>query len=125
MVTFTLRPLYPRGKNARYPLDRRLGGPQNRSGRRGEENILGDSSSDPTVSQPAASRYNDYAIPAPVFRVLMSIFLGLSTVPIHEDETRDSRVEILSEWVLKMGDGEDWGKPELRPAIKTALTADR
>jgi hypothetical protein len=26
--------LYPRGKNPRYPLDRRLGGPQSRSGRR-------------------------------------------------------------------------------------------
>jgi hypothetical protein len=27
--------LYFRGKNPRYPLDRRLGGPQSRSGRRG------------------------------------------------------------------------------------------
>jgi hypothetical protein len=27
------------GKGARYPLDRRLGMPQNRSGRRGEEQI--------------------------------------------------------------------------------------
>jgi hypothetical protein len=27
--------LYPRGKDPRYPLDRRLGGPQSRSGRRG------------------------------------------------------------------------------------------
>jgi hypothetical protein len=27
--------LYPRGKNPRYPLDRRLGGPQSRSVRRG------------------------------------------------------------------------------------------
>jgi hypothetical protein len=30
----------PRGKNTRYLLDRRLGGPQSRSGRRGEEKIL-------------------------------------------------------------------------------------
>jgi hypothetical protein len=28
------------GKRPRYPLDRRLGGPQSRSGRFGEENIL-------------------------------------------------------------------------------------
>jgi hypothetical protein len=28
------------GKSPRYPLDRRLGGPQNQSGRRGEEKIL-------------------------------------------------------------------------------------
>jgi hypothetical protein len=30
----------PRGKSPRYQLDRRWGGPQSRSGRRGEENIL-------------------------------------------------------------------------------------
>jgi hypothetical protein len=32
VVSFTPRPLYSRGKSPRYPLDRRLGGPQNRSG---------------------------------------------------------------------------------------------
>jgi hypothetical protein len=32
VVSFTPQPLYPRGKSTRYPLDRRLGGPQNRSG---------------------------------------------------------------------------------------------
>jgi len=37
MVTFTLRPLYPPGKQPRYPLDRRLGGSENRSGRGGED----------------------------------------------------------------------------------------
>jgi hypothetical protein len=37
VVSFTPRPLYPQGKNPWYPLDRRLGGPQNRSGRGGEE----------------------------------------------------------------------------------------
>jgi hypothetical protein len=35
VVSFTPRPLYPR-----YPLDRRLGGPQSQSGRSGEEKIL-------------------------------------------------------------------------------------
>jgi hypothetical protein len=30
----------PRGKGTRYPLDRRLGGPQSRSGRYGEMKIL-------------------------------------------------------------------------------------
>jgi hypothetical protein len=35
VVNFTPRPLYPR-----YPLERRLGGPQSRSGRSGEEKIL-------------------------------------------------------------------------------------
>jgi hypothetical protein len=36
VVSFTPRQLYPQGKNRRYPLDR-LGGPQSRSGRGGEE----------------------------------------------------------------------------------------
>jgi hypothetical protein len=40
VANFTYRPLYPGGKSPRYPLERRLGGPQNQSGRRGEEKIL-------------------------------------------------------------------------------------
>jgi hypothetical protein len=37
VVGFTPRPLYPRGESPGYPLDRKLGGPQNRSGRCGEK----------------------------------------------------------------------------------------
>jgi hypothetical protein len=37
VVSFTPRPLYPQGKSPWYPFDRRLGGPQSRSGRGGEE----------------------------------------------------------------------------------------
>jgi len=37
VVSFTPRPLYPRGKRPRYPLDRRLDGLQSRSGCGGEE----------------------------------------------------------------------------------------
>jgi hypothetical protein len=50
------------GKSPRYPLDRRLGGPQNRSGGHGKEEFLDyrDSNSDPSVVQPVASRYTDY-----------------------------------------------------------------
>jgi hypothetical protein len=40
VVRLTPRPLYLRGKSPRYPSDRRLGGPQSRSGRRGEMKIL-------------------------------------------------------------------------------------
>jgi hypothetical protein len=32
VVSFTLRPLYSQGKSPRYPLARRLVGPQSRSG---------------------------------------------------------------------------------------------
>jgi hypothetical protein len=37
VVSFILGPLYPRGKSPRYPLDRSLSGPQNRSGLCGED----------------------------------------------------------------------------------------
>jgi hypothetical protein len=40
LASFTPRPLHPRERKPRFPLDRRLGGPQSRSGRRGEETIL-------------------------------------------------------------------------------------
>jgi hypothetical protein len=33
-------PGHPRGKSLWYPLDSKMGGPQSRSGRRGEEKIL-------------------------------------------------------------------------------------
>jgi hypothetical protein len=37
VVSFTPRPIYPQRKSTWYPLDRRLGGSQSRSGRGGEE----------------------------------------------------------------------------------------
>jgi hypothetical protein len=37
VISFTPRPLYPLGKNPRYSLVGRLGGPQSRSGRGDEE----------------------------------------------------------------------------------------
>jgi hypothetical protein len=40
VVSFTPLPLYPCGKNTRYPLCRSFGGFQSRSGRCGEENNL-------------------------------------------------------------------------------------
>jgi hypothetical protein len=62
VVSFTPRPLYSRGKSPRYPLDRKLGGPQSRSGRRGEEKILALPGHELRL---VASRYTDWAIPAP------------------------------------------------------------
>jgi hypothetical protein len=37
VVSFTTQPLYPNGRSPRYPLCRRLGGHQSRSGRCGEK----------------------------------------------------------------------------------------
>jgi hypothetical protein len=37
VVSFTSRPLYPRGKSPWYPLNWRLGGPQSRSKHGGED----------------------------------------------------------------------------------------
>jgi hypothetical protein len=55
VVSFTPLPLYPQGKGLRYPLDRRLGGPQNQSGRRGEEKMFDPSGTrSPTLGRPVA-----------------------------------------------------------------------
>jgi hypothetical protein len=59
VVSFTLEPLYPRGKSARYPLDMRLSGPQGRSGRCGEGKNLTLAGIRTPVVQPAACCYTD------------------------------------------------------------------
>jgi hypothetical protein len=57
-VNFTPRPLYPQGKSPWGPLDWRLGGPQNRSGRGGEEkNSQPLPGLEPSIIQPEAQRY--------------------------------------------------------------------
>jgi hypothetical protein len=67
VVSFIPRPLYPRGKSPRYPLDRRLGGPQNRSGRRGrEKNRAHNGTRTPT---PRPSNPQPVAIPTALTRL--------------------------------------------------------
>jgi hypothetical protein len=57
VVSFTTRPLYPHGKRPSYPLDRRLGGPQGRFGRCGEEiNSHPLPGLEPPIVQPVAHR---------------------------------------------------------------------
>jgi len=62
MVSFTHQKLYPGGKEPQYPLDRRLGGPQSRAGRGGEEK---NSQLPPGIEPPnsVASSYTDWAVP--------------------------------------------------------------
>jgi hypothetical protein len=64
----------PPEKSPRYPFYRRLGGPQSRSGRYGEVTIsypTGTRTPAPPVVQPVASRYTDWAIPAPVIGIAL------------------------------------------------------
>jgi hypothetical protein len=61
----------PPGKN-RYPLYRRLGGPQSRSGR--VRKISPTPGFDLRTVQPVASRYTDWAIPAPYWRIYIYIY---------------------------------------------------
>jgi hypothetical protein len=57
-VSFTPQPFYPQGKSHWYPLDRRLGGPESRSGRGGEEiNSHPLSGLEPPIIQPVSERY--------------------------------------------------------------------
>ena len=63
----------PPGKT-RYPLYRRLGGPQDRSGR--VEKISPPPVFDLRAVQPVASRYNDWAVPAPSIQCRWS-YMGL------------------------------------------------
>jgi hypothetical protein len=58
VVSFTPRPLYPQGKSTFYLLDRRLDGPQSRSGHGGEEkNTQLLTGLELLIIQPVAQRY--------------------------------------------------------------------
>jgi hypothetical protein len=58
VVSFTPRPPYLQGKSPWYPLDRRLGGPQSRSGCGGEEkNSQPLPRLEPPIMQPISQRY--------------------------------------------------------------------
>jgi hypothetical protein len=75
VVSYTPWPLYPQGKSPWYPFDRRLGGPQSRSGRSGEEkNYQPPPESNPRtpIVQPVAQRYTDWTI------ILMFTILTIS-----------------------------------------------
>jgi hypothetical protein len=77
VVRFTPRPLYPQGKSPWYPLDRRLGGLQSRSGHGVEEK---NSQSPPGIElliiQSVAQRYTTELSPI-VFSTADAIFNGM------------------------------------------------
>jgi hypothetical protein len=58
--------LFPKGMSPPYPLDRRLGGPQSRSGWGGEEkNSQPLTGLETPIIQPVAQHCTNWAIPAP------------------------------------------------------------
>jgi len=65
VVSFTPRQPYPQGKSPRYPLNRRLGGPQSRSVRGDEEKEFAAlcRDSNPPIIQPVAQRYKIQSLP--------------------------------------------------------------
>ena len=64
--------------NTRYPLYRRLGGPQGRSG--WVRKILPPLGFDPRTSQPVKNRYTDYTIPAHPWYMHLWLFCNASCV---------------------------------------------
>jgi hypothetical protein len=73
VVSFTPRPLNPQGKSPRYPLDRRLIGPQNLPRRCGVDiNLLPLAENRALAIQPVALRCADWA----VGNKLLKIFVG-------------------------------------------------
>jgi hypothetical protein len=84
-----LAALYPQGKNPQYRLDRRLGGPQSRSGHRDLEEKSSASFGDRTpVIQSVVSHYTDCATLAPIMMIMCEnllqfwaiVFVTLSAV---------------------------------------------
>jgi hypothetical protein len=97
VVSFTLRVLYPWGKSPRYPLDRRLGGPQSLSER--GENFYPTGTRTPT---PRSSNPQTVAVPTAPPRFLVkskhdSIYktqrggISVETKKIFRPTCRDSR----------------------------------
>jgi hypothetical protein len=65
VISFTPLPLYPEERVPGTPLDRRLGEPQSRSGRRGEEKSLAFAVNRTPAAQTVVGHYTVWAIPTP------------------------------------------------------------
>ena len=80
-------------EKTRYPLYRRLGGPQGRSGQARKLSPL--PGFDPRTVQPVASRYTDYAT-RPTINTYLRLYLVLRqiNIPIPVDKTIIAEVEL-------------------------------
>jgi hypothetical protein len=92
-----LRPLYPQGKSPWYPLDRRLSGPQGRSGRGEEKNSQ--SGLEPPIFQPVAQRYTtelSRLIIIIIIIIIIKLFPCLTTTPSRRMGSGGKPLRILS-----------------------------
>jgi hypothetical protein len=98
MISFTPRPLYSQAKSPRYPLDRRLSGPQIRSGSGGEEkNSQPLPGLESLIIQPVAQRYTTelkyfldnvlYEIRTVIYTVLSGFQEWLSVINEHQSQS--------------------------------------
>jgi hypothetical protein len=81
VVGITLRPFYPRGKGPRYTLDRRLGGPQRRSGRCGVQKNLAPAGIRIPAAQLVGRCYTNWTISVSYNEFILT----LSYLPLHTE----------------------------------------
>jgi hypothetical protein len=131
VVSFTTRPLYSHGKSPRYPLDRRLGGSQSRTGRGGEEkNSQRLPGLKPPIIQLTAQRYTTELSRLIIYKIFLLRFFevqmfflikvgnacNITVRPLHGKMypgRSNSRYVIILKWnldqyVVKMGDEFKW-----------------
>jgi hypothetical protein len=82
--------LYPRGKDPRHPLDRRLGGPRSRSGKVEEKSFAYVEDRTPVV-QFVANYYTEWATPAPA----INKYLHINTCPVRMQEYENKTLYML------------------------------
>jgi hypothetical protein len=102
MISFTPRPLYPQGKSSWYALDRRLGWPQSRSGRGGEEkNFQPLPGLEPPIIQPIAQSYTTkrsvfYGVNLCLIQWTVNVYWCLKNSLFHEKRYREPAVISLN-----------------------------
>jgi hypothetical protein len=95
VFSFTPRPLYPRGKSPRYPLDRKLGVPQSLSGRRGEEKILDSTGTrTPTFGRPAHSQSLSRLTVVGIY-CMYKMVIRFNVLALNEDRIGDRACTLL------------------------------
>jgi hypothetical protein len=97
VVRFTPQPLYYRGKNTRYPLERRLVGPQSRSERCGEYK----NSQPPPVIEPRSFSPKPVAVPTELPRLLHTYTLAENIKGSHHLGHCGGNRSIILKWMLE------------------------